>query len=864
MNRFVPFIVLLLSACAPAAQPGNVDMAMPDRPAPDMSGWCSLDPDQGKLCTTSIMCSGGEGCFESRCRQLCGGPNNACPRGSRCCGGMGGSGCVPGAQCCVASDCDGGLACLCHQCLPCRVDVDCGPGLVCGANRRCRKPGECTNEFDCRGGEMCDLSDRICRKACAREGNCGAGEHCCGGFCYAGACVGTLAGNGLMGSNDAPTASALIGAWLDLAVDDEGAVYGSDRENNGLRVYNNTGHLIGGVPAGSVGQLVGRRFGCHPDPMRNPADPKEEMGTIAGIARDPETRDFFLADTTFSVLWRVKADGTSVTVFAGACGERGSKEGRGSDARFYMPSGLTFDRNGKMLYMTDLLNRVYSIDKQTQEVKEIAGAMAGFSSPAGIDMDTQGRLFVGEWGAPNLRMLERDRMGGQWKVTTLKGPGMRVPFIRFAQDNRLFASSDTSIIEVTVDATQGTAKTERMVGGGGFAGIGVNRDHPERVWFGGLFGGYTLSFADIGGGQFNMSKTPVAGQSNMVGIVDGPGTEATFDMPLVGDIRVDGASVATDKAGNVWVAEPTTHRIRFITPDGKVSSIGSGVRSSNPLGVDVAPDRAQFFWPTGITVDKDGNAYVVDRAGRVLFIDAKSHHVTTAGSTIPLDVNMKPEIYPPWPTSGAGMVMNSHGDLLFSTDYMPNSNPQYGTNYLRLIIRVPLVQAAAPGAPPKFGRAEVYAGKRTMPTNDCKRGGVDVGEFGGAVLGMAMDNGGVLYVANSACGLMTVSNKGEIQQVPVIGPGGGAPTFLFGLAMASPQTLYATTGADRHALYSIDISSGKASHVVGEPPTYANHYQDGRPPSARFWMPGSIATDPKGNVVLADWRNNRIRVLYTR
>jgi uncharacterized protein (TIGR03437 family) len=70
-------------------------------------------------------------------------------------------------------------------------------------------------------------------------------------------------------------------------------------------------------------------------------------------------------------------------------------------------------------------------------------------------------------------------------------------------------------------------------------------------------------------------------------------------------------NVAVDAAGNLYISEFEGHRVRRVTPDGKISTIaGSGIagfRGDGGLAVN-----AQLSFPAGLTVDRSGNLYLAD------------------------------------------------------------------------------------------------------------------------------------------------------------------------------------------------------------------------------------------------------------
>ena len=89
--------------------------------------------------------------------------------------------------------------------------------------------------------------------------------------------------------------------------------------------------------------------------------------------------------------------------------------------------------------------------------------------------------------------------------------------------------------------------------------------------------------------------------SGSVGSADGTGTAASFSGPQ---------GVATDKQGNVYVADAGNNTIRKITPAGVVSTYaGSPFNVGNTNGSSAT---ALFATPTGLAVDLNNNVYVAD------------------------------------------------------------------------------------------------------------------------------------------------------------------------------------------------------------------------------------------------------------
>jgi len=253
-----------------------------------------------------------------------------------------------------------------------------------------------------------------------------------------------------------------------------------------------------------------------------------------------------------------------------------------------------------------------------------------FRYPAGIALDHAGNLYVADCDANTIRMLRP--VGPDWVVTTLAG----LPGTNGAADGTNSDARFYNPIGVAVDAkgvlyvTDALNREIRMVtpigsnwvvstlAGGGFydGGSQDGTNSSATFWFpegivvdsaGNLFvtdyeSQTVRRITPIG---TNWVVTTLAGAPGQYGTANGTNSDARFYYP---------ASITMDNAGNLLVAGMHDHMIRKVTPVGTnwVVTTLAGV-ANNGGTTDGTNDTARFLLPTGVTVDRAGNVFVVDQ-----------------------------------------------------------------------------------------------------------------------------------------------------------------------------------------------------------------------------------------------------------
>ena len=333
----------------------------------------------------------------------------------------------------------------------------------------------------------------------------------------------TLAGTaGSSGSADGTGTAASFNSPDEIATDTAGNVYVADSSNNTIRKI---------APGAVVSTLVGA-----PDA----AGSTDGTGAAAsfdfptGVATD-STGNVYVADTFNNTLRKITPAGV-VSTFAGTAGIFGSTDGTGAAARFDSLSGVATDSAGNV-YVADTANDTIRKITPAGVVSTFAGAAgvagsadgtgaaARFNFPNGVATDSAGNVYVAD---SNNRTIRKITPAGV--VSTLAG------------------------MAGALGSTDGTGAAARFNSPNGIA-----TDSTGNVYVADSVNSTIRKITPTG------VVSTLAGTAGVAGSADGTGAAARFSFPH---------GVATDSAGNIYVAEGGNHTIRKITPAGAVSTIG--------------------------------------------------------------------------------------------------------------------------------------------------------------------------------------------------------------------------------------------------------------------------------------------------
>jgi len=358
------------------------------------------------------------------------------------------------------------------------------------------------------------------------------------------------------------------------------------------------------------------------------------------------------------------------------------------------------------------------------------------------------------------------------------------------------------------------------------------------LWMGSLL---VMGLAAPGGYAQTYTFSTIAGGSR--GSNNGVNFAAQFSTPT---------GVAVDNAGNVYVADQLNSAIREITPSGTnwiVSTIAGGTMGSR----DGTNTDAQFSGPTGIAIDSMTNLYVADQFNytiRKITPSGTNWVVTTLAGQVGVfgiqnGANTNAQFHNPF-----GIAVDTAGNLFVADEY---------NNAIREIM-------------PDGGNWVVSTIAGQGPNSPGSQNGTNTAAQFSYPAGVAVDANSNVYVADQINNLIRlITPMGTNWVVTTIagqlnagfsnGLGTNAEfTSPVGVALDANSNLYVGDSANNAIREMMPTNMTWLVSTIGGGTMGSNN---GTGTNAQFYLPYGVATDIYGDVFVADYENNAIRLGVT-
>lgn len=314
--------------------------------------------------------------------------------------------------------------------------------------------------------------------------------------------------------------------------------------------------------------------------------------------------------------------------------------------------------------------------------------------------------------------------------------------------------------------------------------------------------------------------------------------------------------VATDAAGNLFIADRNTHRVRrvdFLT--GVITTVaGNGTQCalpSNPCGDGGAATLAQLSTPSNVSVDSLGNLLIADQSNnRIRQVNAQTGIITTVAGT---------------GSQGCG------GPTCFSGDGGAATAAElwrpWGVAWLNVLYIADTENHRVRQVNPQTGIITTVAGTGNQGYSG--DGGAATAAQLFTPLAVAADTGGNLFIADTQN--HRIRRVDFLTRVITTVAGNGVGGFSGDGGSATASALWNPSGVAidgagnllivdqfNNRIRLVNAQTGVITTVAGTG-TAGFNGDNLTATAAQLWNPSGVAIDTAGNLLIVDNFNNRIR-----
>ena len=442
--------------------------------------------------------------------------------------------------------------------------------------------------------------------------------------------IATVAGNGSAGyaGDGGQATEAQLNKPYGVAVDSNGNIYIADYGNNRIRKVTADGIITtvagngSGGYAGDGGQAT-----------------EAQLNQPRGIAVD-NNDNIYIIDFGNYRIRKVAANGIITTVVGNGSAGYAGDGGQATEAQLNKPMGVAVDNNYNLYIAEYGNYRIRKVATDGIITTVAGNGSAGYAgdggpaiiaqlSPSGVALDSCDNLYIADFSNERVRFIKAA------DSQTLTPPVLSAdstdniignPIDITFTDNESWrnAITEVKIGETLLESNKYTKETGKItIDAGVFT---TPKNYIVMV----KSSGYLDAAVNQSIISFNLSDL----EAGYIYTIAGNGTQgysgdggkavyAQLTKPL---------KVALDNQGNYYIADQYGHRIRKVDTDGNISTIAGNGKAvySGDGGPAIS---AQLNYPTDVTVDGAGNLYIADSSSiRIRKVDTDGNISTVAGN----------------------------------------------------------------------------------------------------------------------------------------------------------------------------------------------------------------------------------------
>ena len=632
--------------------------------------------------------------------------------------------------------------------------------------------------------------------------------------------VGLTPGKGT--GDGGPAINALLNTPWALAVDSAGNLYIADFQGNRIRKVTpaSSADPVTAYKNGVISTVQGTGVqGSGPDQLNQPE----------GVAVDA-AGNVFIADSLNNRVLELTAAGALIQIAGTGMAGFSGDGGPASNALINMPTGIALDRTGNIYFSDDGNGRLRVLVPNVQVTVSPLSITSPSALPGGIAGAPYNQALSATGGVPPYKWaltagslpagLTLSPAGSISGTPTSPATASFTALVTDAVGNTISMSISIAI-GAPLSITTSSTLLAGVVGAPYSQMLSMTGGSGPYSWFvtsGSLPSGLALSSAGT------IAGTPAAAGTSTftLGVADAASNTSTqtFNITItsgalyiIDTFAGPGLSspegLAADGQGNIYIADSVGNVVWMASPAG-VLTVFAGTGTAGYSGDGGAASAATLNAPRGVAVDSSGNVFIADSANN-------SIREVTPDGVIQTVVGPDGGLNSPY-----GLAFDGAGDL-FITESLGN--------------RVRMLSG---------GVMQTVAQNASLQTP----------------YGLAVDASGDLFIADGADNrVLEVSQSGTVQTVDGIGTAGYGPNQLAqprGVAVDAQGNVYIADTENSRILQL--TTAGALVDIAGT--GIAGYSGDGGPSSAAaIARPTGIAVDGSGNVYLSDHDNGVVRVL---